>query len=273
MSVSTLRRYVACYKWVLDEADIRIADDLSVDVSRAISKVSDFDRSALEAAMRASETAQAQDAGIEVHSLTFGNAEVSRSLKDALSRGPAEGWVIASDAAEAADGRVTAQALAAGIRAIGDVGCVFTAEGASDTYARQIPARIAALLDWPLVSSVLNLSIEGDVLTVTRKLDDCLQKVRVNLPAVVSVLPEDFEPRTPGLKAVMAAGRKPTYELGASELGFDPADTQAAPLVPKRCDASQIGYVTDRKNIIFKNMSAEEAAGEVVAALRKEGVI
>ncbi len=50
-------RYVACYKWVLDEADIRVLDDLSVDMSRAKGKISDFDRSAIEAAMRVVEAA------------------------------------------------------------------------------------------------------------------------------------------------------------------------------------------------------------------------
>ena len=273
MSATTGERYVACYKWVLDEEDIRVNDDLSVDMSRATGKLSDFDHNAIEAAMRASETPGSQEAGIRVHTLTFGNAEVSRSLKDALSRGPEEGWIIASERADTADGRVTAQALVAGIKAMGEVSCVFAAEGASDTYARQIPARIAALLDWPLVSSVLDMSVDGDVLTATRKLDDCLQKVKVMLPAVVSVLPENYEPRTPGLKAVMAAGRKPTHELGLAELGFDPADPGAEQMVPRRSDVFETGYVAERKNIIFKNMSAAEAADELVAALRKEGVV
>lgn len=273
MSAAGLQRFVACYKWVLDEADIRIADDLSVDFSHAKGKLSEFDRSAIEAAMQSYEAAGGEESGIEVHSLTFGNAEVLRSFKDALSRGPIEGWAIASSAGDAADGRVTAQALAAGIKAMGDVSCVFAAEGASDTYARQVPARIAALLDWPFVSSVLELRIEDGVLFATRKLDDCLQKVQVHLPAVVSVLPEGFEPRTPGLKAVMAAGRKPTHELDASELGFCPSNAASDLLTPKRCEVSQIGYVASRKKIIFKDMSAEEAANAVATELRKEGVV
>jgi electron transfer flavoprotein beta subunit len=273
MSNSDSQRYVVCYKWVVDEADIRIADDLSVDMSRARYKISDFDRSAIEAAMRACESSAANGVEAEVHALSFGGSEVSSSLKDALSRGPAEGWVIITDAAKTADGRVTAQALSAGIKAVGTVNCVFAAEGASDTYARQIPARIAALLDWPLISSVLDMHIDGDVLTATRKLDDCLQKVQTTLPAVVSVLPEGYEPRTPGLKAVMAAGRKPNHELKGDELGFDPDDTAEALLTPIRRDASLVGYAASRKNIIFKDMATAEAVASVASALRKEGVV
>jgi electron transfer flavoprotein beta subunit len=259
MSEST-KRYVACYKWVVDEADIRVGDDLSIDMSRAQNKLSDFDRSAIEAAMRTAESVG--EGAAEVFSLTFGDIEVTKSLKDALSRGPLEGYYVGSDLAKTADGRTTAKVLAEGIKAIGDVDCVFAAEGAADTYARQIPARIAALLDWPLVSSVLRMSVEGNTLTATRKLDDCLQNVSVTLPAVVSVLPEDFEPRTPGLKAVMAAGRKPTHELTAD-----------ADLEPARSDVSMVGYAASRKNIMFKDMAAKDAAAEVVSALRKEGVV
>lgn len=71
---------VACYKWVVDEADIRIGDDLTVDVSRARKKISEFDRSAIEAAMHAAEEMNAQAV-----TLTYGSEDVKTSLKDCLS--------------------------------------------------------------------------------------------------------------------------------------------------------------------------------------------
>jgi electron transfer flavoprotein beta subunit len=253
-------KYVVCYKWVADEADIRILDDLSVDLSRAKYKISDFDRSAIEAAMLVADTT-----GAEVCTLAFGGTEVSASLKSALSRGPVEGYWIASEAAEQADGRVTALALASGIKAIGSISAVFCAEGASDTYARQVPGRIAAQLDWPLISSVLSFAIEGDVLTAVRKLDDCLQTVQATLPVVISVLPEGYEPRTPGLKAVMEGGRKPSTELSCSELGLD--------LEPRRHDVNTRGFIMSRRNIILKDLEAQEAATQLAAALRKDGVL
>jgi electron transfer flavoprotein beta subunit len=255
-----MSRYVVCYKWVVDEADIRIQDDLSVDMSRAQHKVSDFDRSAIEAAMR---TAQGTEA--EVVSLSFGEGTVQRSLKDALSRGPAKGYWITSETAAQADGRATAQALARGIEAIGDVSLVFCAEGASDTYARQVPGRIAALLDWPLVSSALSIEAEGEKLVAVRRLDDCLQTVEVSLPAVVSVLPEGFEPKAPGLKAVMEGGRKPTQELGCADIGAD--------LEPRRTDVTLQGFAMRRKNIIHADGNIDEAVKATVSALRKDGVI
>ena len=42
---------LVCYKWTLDEQDIKIkSEDLSLDSSRAKGKISDFDRNAIEEA-------------------------------------------------------------------------------------------------------------------------------------------------------------------------------------------------------------------------------
>lgn len=250
---------VACYKWVADEADLKIAADLSVDASKAKGKISDYDRNAIEAAMQI-----AALTGDKPVTLTFGNAKTKQSLKDALSRGPKEGYWINADEADQADGAVTAKALTAAIRKIGDVQLVICAEGASDTYARQTAPRIAAELDWPLVSSVSELSIAGRTITATRKLDDCLEIVQVDLPAVIAVLPEANQPTIPGLKAVMEAGKKPMHEIKGSDLGID-----YKPLTQVRATK---GFVMNRKNILLEGAAADQVK-ELAAALRKEGVL
>ncbi|MBP2641964.1 MAG: Electron transfer flavoprotein alpha/beta-subunit, partial [Firmicutes bacterium] len=79
---------IACYKWVLDEQDIKInPGSLDLDISRAKSKISDYDRNAIEEAVLLGE-----QSGAEVASLTFGSSKAKQSLKDALSRGPAKAY-------------------------------------------------------------------------------------------------------------------------------------------------------------------------------------
>jgi len=250
---------VACYKWVADEADLKISADLSVDASKAKGKISDYDRNAIEAAMQI-----ANKTGDTAVTLTFGNAKAKQSLKDALSRGPKEGYWIHADEADQADGAVTARSLAAGINKIGNVSLVICAEGASDTYARQTAPRVAALLDWPLVSSVSEINIEGQTITATRKLDDSLETVQVDLPAVIAVLPEANQPTIPGLKAVMEAGKKPMHEINGADLGID--------FTPLNQVREIKGFVMNRKNIILEGSAADQVK-ELAAALRKEGVL
>ena len=251
---------VACYKWVPDEEEIRIGNDLSVDLSRAHWKIGSFDRSAIEAAMQAAESS----GGTPV-TLTYGGEGAQKSLKDALSRGPEHGYWVCSERQADADGRATAKVLAAAVRKIGDAGLVFCAEGASDTYARQVGPRMAVELGWPVVTSVLRFEVDGSSVTAVRKLDDALQTVRMQLPAVLCVLPEGFEPRVPGLKAIMAANKKPKDRIEAAELGVDEA--------PATTRTDLKGFAMSRKNLVIAEDDPRVAAKELVMALRKEGVL
>ncbi len=255
-----MSKIIACYKWVADEADIRINPDLSVDTRKAKGKISDYDKNAIEAAVEV-----AAQIGGQAVTLTFGDAGAKPSLKDALSRGPEEGYWINAQEAGQADGAVTARALAAAIQKIGDFSLIICAEGASDTYARQTAPRIGAILDLPVITSVLKMSFNGNSLIATRKLEDSLETVKVDLPAVVAVLPEANSPAIPGLKAVMAAGRKPVTEYPAADLGID--------FTPRNQVKAVRGYVMNRKNIIFNTGEAADQVKELVAALRKECVL
>lgn len=253
-------KIVACYKWVADEADIRINADLSVDLSKAKGKISDYDKNAIEAAVQT-----ATKLGGKAVGLTFGAANAKQSIKDALSRGLEEGFYINAEEAKSADGAATAKALAAALKKIEDVGLVVCAEGASDTYQRQTAPRIGAILDIPAVTSVAKIEVAGNTLTATRKLDDCMQTVKVELPAVISVLPEINSAPIPGLKAVLAAGKKPLTELKDADLEAD--------LAAKTTVVGFKGYVMNRKNIILSEGDSNAKVKELAAALKKEGVL
>ncbi|HCF49069.1 MAG TPA: electron transfer flavoprotein subunit beta [Syntrophomonas sp.] len=255
-----MSQVIACYKWVVDEADIRINTDLTVDLSKAKGKISDYDKNAIEAAVQAAASLNGKAIG-----LTFGTAEAKPSLKDALSRGLDEAWYINDQQAGQADGAGTARALAAAIKRMPDVSLIICAEGASDTYARQTAPRIGALLDLPVVTSAGKIEISGNTLTAVRILDDCLQTVKVELPAVIAVLPEINPAPIPGLKAVLAAGKKPVTELKTQDLGID--------LAPKTSVTEFKGYIMNRKNIIFNEGQTADKVNALATALRKEGVL
>lgn len=250
---------IACYKWVIDEADVRIKDNLSVDTSRAQMKISDYDRNAIQAAADA-----AAQLGGKVIGLSYGDARLKKSVKEALSRGLDE-LVWVNDAnASAADSAVVSQVLAAAARTQEDVQLIVCADGSSDLFARQTAPRIAAQLDWPVVTSVSEMSVEGGVLKAERPVADGFEEVEVSLPAVVSVLPEVNEPPIPSLRQVMQAGKKPNAEVAVADLSIDAASRSSV------VDAK--GYVMDRKNVVLDG-SDENCVSDLIAALRKEGVL
>ncbi len=255
---------IACYKWVLDEQDVKINPmTFALDTSRAKYKISDYDRNALEEAVLLAEKGETS-----VISLTFGTDAAKQSLKDVLSRGPDKAVWVNDPLAAQADAYVTANVLAAAVRGIGEYDLIICGEGAADTYAQQVGPRLAALLGIPAITYVSKLIVEGDKVVATRKVGDCTEVASAKFPVVVTVLPEINKPRLPSLKQVLAAAKKPVTERKISDLGLSGDD-----LTPKNKVKAVKGFVMSRKNVIHKDGTGAEKVAALVSNLAKEGVL
>lgn len=254
-------KIAACYKWVIDEADIKVAANGGVDFSIAKNKISEYDKNAIEAAVQFAKSAGGTSLGI-----TFGGEQSKPSIKDSLSRGLDEVCWIKSEKAKEADGYLTAKAIAAAVNKIGDIKLIICAEGSSDNYARQTAPRIGAVLDIPVITSVYEAELNGDLLKAKRKLGDCIETVSVKLPAVISVLPDINDAPLPGLKAVLAAAKKPVKEFTEDELGI-------AELKPKSKVTNIKPYIMVRKKVMIKDGTPAEKAKQLIESLKKEGVL
>ncbi|MDD4600723.1 Protein FixA [bioreactor metagenome] len=255
---------IACYKWVLDEQDIKInPGNLALDTSRAKRKISEYDRNAIEEAV-----IQAGECGATVASLTFGDSTAKQSLKDALSRGPEKAYWVNDNAAQTADGFVTANVLAAALRKIDKYDIILCGEGSADSYGQQVGPRIGALLGIPAITFVSELKIEGTKVIATRKIGDCTEVATAEFPVVVTLLPEINKPRIPSLKQVLGAAKKPVTEWKASDLGLGAED-----LSPVNKIKEIKGFVMSRKNVLYKEGTPAEKVAGLVASLTKEGVL
>jgi electron transfer flavoprotein beta subunit len=157
--------------------------------------------------------------------------------------------------------------LAAAIRKLGGYDLILCGEGSSDLFNQQTAPRIAALLGLPCLSFVQKLSIEGDTVKATRKLDEYLEVVTVKTPVVVSVLSEINKPRIPTLRQVLGAAKKPNEEIKVADLGLKTGDLQ-----PKAVCKSVKGFVMQRKNVIYKESSAADNVAKLKASLASEGL-
>jgi electron transfer flavoprotein beta subunit len=232
-------KILACYKCVPDEQDIAINADKTLAFKSADYKIGAYDLNAVEAAMKLAEGGNAT-----VAVLTVGAAEVDNSkLKKAiLSRGPAEMYGITDAALAAADSYTTAKALQAGIAKIADVRLVLCGEGSGDMYSQQVGSILGGLLGWNTVNGVSAVSVNGDTLIVERTVEDGLEQLEVDLPAVLSVTSDINTPRIAGMKDILAAGKKPQTVWQASEAGANTANvTQTASiLAPEQAERKQV---------------------------------
>lgn len=258
-----MQNIIICYKWVLNEQDIRIdPSSLVLDTSRAKKRISEYDKNAIEIATQL----------LEIHggnstAISYGGADLKQSLKDALARGPQNAiWVNDPDA-DKADACVTANALAAAVKKAGEYTMIICADSSADISNQQVPLRIAVILGIPAITCVVKLEIAGGKVIATRRVGESTETISVEGPAVYTVLPEIAQPRFPSVKQVLGAGKKPQTEFKISDLGLE-----ADKLVPRSRIRDTKGYVMTRKNIVYKDGSPAELAAQLVADLAKEGL-
>ena len=225
-------------------------------------KVSDYDKNAVEAAVQLKE----KNAGTKVYAMSLGGAKLEESIKEVLAMGCDEAVLLRDAAFDKADTAERARLLAAAVKKVDGVDLVVAAEESLDSHSAQTGPRVAEELGWPLVAYVTdNLRIEGKTLKATREVDEGLEEVEVELPAVITVLESLNTPRLPALMQILQAKNKPVKVLAAADLG-------AGDVKPVLDRTKLVAPKSDRKGIMLQG-SPEEAAQELAKALAKEGVI
>ncbi|MDO4442600.1 MAG: putative electron transfer flavoprotein FixA [Slackia sp.] len=206
-------KIVVSFKVVPDDQDIQVSGDGSLDFSKAHKIVSTYDLNAVEAAAQLA----AANEGSSVVGVTVGDAKIddSKLKKGILARGMDELFMTADDACADMDAHATAAALSELIAKVGDYDLILCGDGSADNYAQQVDVQLAAKLGLPVVNGATKIEAGDGFVTVERTLEDVVETVEVPLPAVVSVTPDIALPRIPGMKDILAAGKKPMNVAGA----------------------------------------------------------
>ncbi len=259
-----MKKVVVCYKWLLDDADIRVNDsNHQLDTSKAKYKINEYDRNAIEAGVQLKAAA-----GCELVGITCGTA-TKESTKDALSRGLDSVTYLNAAALADTDSRATAKVLAAMIKSL-DADVVICSEGSSDEYAQQTSSRLAAMLGYSSVSFAHSIEAAGDTLKIGRKLDDGMENVEVTGPVVISVVPDINDAPIPSVKQILGAKKKPANEANLAALGLSDAD-----LAPQLKTISVLAPVVSRKGIRLNagDVTVAAAAADLVKKLTADGVL
>lgn len=200
-------RIITTFKVVPDDQDIQIKHDGSLDYARAKGIVSAYDLNALEAA--ASLKSFFDEAKTIAVTVGSDSIDESKLKKNVLARGMDELYMIADDACADMDAYATAAALADLLEKIGDWDIIVCGDGSADNYAQQTDVQLAARLNVPVVNGVTKIDVLDNKLRVERSFKDVVEIVDIEMPCVISVTPDIGIPRIPGMKDILAAGKKP----------------------------------------------------------------
>lgn len=240
-------KIIVSLKVVPDDQEIQVAADGSLDFAKTKPVVSTYDLNAIEAAVRLG----AANEGSSVVGITAGQASIddSKTKKNILSRGLSELFMVADDACEDMDAFQTAGVLANLAGKVEDWDIIVCGDGSADNYAQQVDVQLAAKLGVPFVNGVSKIEANGSVLICERTLEDVTEVVEVTLPAVISVVPDIAQPRIPGMKDILAAGKKPSDVSAADSVApsaIEVVECKAPERVERACemlDASEDGAI------------------------------
>ena len=172
------------------------------------------DDNAIEEAVKIKEAGKAT----EIVAITVGEEKSQETVRKALAVGADRGILVK------VDGNVEPLAVAKILQKVVDKekpDLVFMGKQAIDDDCNQTGQMLSALLNWPQATFASKIEIKDKTLEVTREVDEGLETIEVNVPAIVTCDLRLNEPRYASLPNIMKAKKKLLEILSASDLGVD----------------------------------------------------
>ena len=209
-------KILVAVKRVIDyNVQIRVKEDGSgVNTDNVKMSTNPPDDNAIEEAVKLKESGKAK----EIVAVTVGEEKAQETVRKALAVGADRGIHIKSD------NYVEPLGIARILKKIVEKekpDLVFLGKQAIDDDCNQTGQMLAAMLGWPQGTFASKIEHKDKVIEVTREVDEGLETIQINLPAIITCDLRLNEPRFASLPNIMKAKKKPIEQLNAKDLGVD----------------------------------------------------
>jgi len=209
-------KILVAVKRVIDyNVQIRVKEDNSGIVTDNVKmSTNPPDDNAIEEAVRIKESGKAK----EIVAITIGDDKAQETVRKALAVGADRGIHVK------AEGIIEPLAVSKILKAIVEKekpDLVFMGKQAIDDDCNQTGQMLAALLNWPQATFASKIQVKDQSLEVTREVDEGLETIEVNIPAIITCDLRLNEPRYASLPNIMKAKKKPLDQISATDLGVD----------------------------------------------------
>ena len=211
-------KVIVCIKQVPDTTNVRINPETNTLVREGVASiVNPFDVYAIEEAIRIREKH-----GGTVTVITMGPPQAADALREAVSLGADNAYLVSDRAFAGADTWATSYALSQGIRKVGEYDLVIAGKQAIDGDTAQVGPETADMLGIPFVAYIRKIEqVEGRKMIAERLMDEGYDVVETSLPALITVVKEINEPRVPSLKGKLKAKDLKVTAWTAKDIGAD----------------------------------------------------
>ena len=260
-----MKRIIVCLKQAVDVSQLKVDPATrQLITAGAPKKISDFDKNALEEAIRIKEKL----GGAEIFTLTVSSEDAKAVLREGLAMGADKAYFVNDANVQGVDTAGTAYILAEMVKKIGEFDLILCGEASLDSFSGLVGSRLAELLNLPQITSVRKLSVEGDTVVAERALENANETVKAKMPVLITVTREINQPRIPSLMMIMKASKKEIVAWTLTDLNVSKEKIGAKievieALAPK----------TERKKIMVTGETVQEIAEKLARALIQEGVV
>ena len=210
---------IVCIKQVPETTEVRINPETNTLMREGVkSIINPFDMYAIEEALRLKERF-----GGKISVVTMGPPQADQALREAISMGADEGYLVCDRAFAGSDTWATSYTLAGAIKKLGAFDLIICGKQASDGDTAQVGPGISTHLNIPQVTYVKKVEEATDkLMRLERMLEEGFEIIETPLPALLTVVKEINEPRIPSLKGLMRAKSAKITILTQKELDLDP---------------------------------------------------
>jgi electron transfer flavoprotein alpha/beta subunit len=220
-------KIIVCIKQVPDTTNVRINPETNTLVREGVqSIINPFDVYAIEEGVRLKEKH-----GGTVTVITMGPPQAAEALRESISLGADNAYLVSDRAFAGADTLATAYALSCAVKKLGGeasapaggIDIILMGRQAIDGDTGQVGPGVAENLDISHITDIRKIEgITDGRIVVERLLEEGYARIAAKLPVVLTVVKEINTPRLPSLKGKLAARKAEIPVLKAADIGADP---------------------------------------------------
>ena len=261
---------VVCVKAVPDPSAM---DKLKIDpVTKALPRseislvINPLDSHALEAALHLK-----REYGAHIIILCMGPPPAGNIVREGLALGADKGILLTDIAFAGADAFATAYTLAKAIEKNGPVDVVFCGMASSDGATEWVGPEIAIFLDMPVVTMVQEIvEDQGDEWIVKADYEHGYRKVKIKLPAVITVMRHLNEPKALSFSGILKARKKEIIEWDHEDLGVS---SERVGLKGSPTIVTEMTNLESRREVEMLEGTVDEKVEQLVRVLSAAGVV
>jgi electron transfer flavoprotein beta subunit len=209
-------KILVAVKRVIDyNVQIRVKEDGSgVNTDNVKMSTNPPDDNAIEEAVKLKEAGKVK----EIVAVTVGEEKAQETVRKALAVGADRGIHVK------ADNYIEPLGIAKILKKVVEKekpDMVFLGKQAIDDDCNQTGQMLAAILNWPQGTFTSKVNLKEKTVEIVREIDEGLETLEINLPAVITCDLRLNEPRFASLPNIMKAKKKPIDQMIAKDLGVD----------------------------------------------------